>query len=147
MTDPLLSKTVSIHALSPHSYNCTSKDTITGGFLWIYLSKHSLIALFRANMRLQMFYKIDIPENSAKFTGNHLYQTLLTPPQIFFLEFFEYFRNSFFTEHLWTTASDFNSICILFWDAFVSELIKIYLTFRAILKYFKIHEPRPTEPP
>ena len=90
MTGSLLSKTVSIHALSPQSYNCTSKDTITGGFLWIYLSKHFFIASFHASMRSQMFYKIDIPENSAKFTGNRLYQALLTPAQIFFWEIFKF---------------------------------------------------------
>ena len=114
VTGSLLSKTVSIHALSPQSYNCTSKDTIPAGFLWIYLLKHFFIASFHASMRSQMFYKIDIPGNSTKFTGNCLYQTLLTPAQIFFWEFFEIFRKTFSTEHLRTTDSDFNSIFILF---------------------------------
>ena len=110
----LLSKTVSIHAISPQSYNCTSKDTITGGFLWMYLSKHFFIASFHASMRSQMFYEIDVPENPAKFTGNRFYQTLLTPVQISFWESFEIFRNTFFTEHLRMTGSDFCSIFILF---------------------------------
>ena len=28
-----------------------------------------------------------------------------TPAQLFFCEFCEFFQNTFFTEHLWTTAS------------------------------------------
>ena len=95
MTGSLLSKTVSIHALSPQSHNCTSKDTITGGFLWIYFLKDYSIASFHASMRSQMFYKIDIPENSAKFTGNQLYQTLLTSAQIFFENFLKFLGTPF----------------------------------------------------
>ena len=59
------------------------------------MSKHFFIASFQASMRSQMFSKIDIPENSAKLPGNHLYQTLLTPAQIFFWEFLEIFRKLF----------------------------------------------------
>ena len=42
-------------------------------------------------MRSQMFYKIDGPENSAKFIGKHLHQTLLTQAQIITKEFLKIF--------------------------------------------------------
>ena len=64
---------------------------------------------------------------------NSLYQTLMIPSQIFFWEFFENFMNTFFTQHLWKTASDFNSIFLLLYKVFVSELINICLIFRVIL--------------
>ena len=95
MTESLLSKTVSVHAVSPWTYNCTSKDAITGGFHWIYLSKYFFIASFHASMLSQMFYRIDVPENSAKFTGNRLYQTLLTLAQIFFGKCFNFSETTF----------------------------------------------------
>ena len=38
--ESLLSKT-----LSPHTYNCTSNDTLTGVFQWIYLCKNILSLL------------------------------------------------------------------------------------------------------
>ena len=61
-----------------------------------------------------MFYNIDVVEISSKFTGKRLYQTLLNPAQMFSREFLKIFRNTFFTERLWTAASDFNSIFLLF---------------------------------
>ena len=60
------------------------------------MSKYFFIASFHESMRSQMFYKIDVPENSAKLTGNRLQQTLLIPTEIFFREFFQIFRNTFF---------------------------------------------------
>ena len=59
--------------------------------------------------------------NFAKFTGKHLCQSLFfnkvaglacnfikkeTLAQVFSCEFCEISKNTFFTEHLWTTASD-----------------------------------------
>ena len=59
-------------------------------------------------MHSQMFYKIDVLKNYAKFTWKRLHQTLA---QTFFWELFEILRNTFFSEDLQTTtASDFNSI-------------------------------------
>ena len=47
----------------------------------------------------------------AKFTGKHLCRGLLiekeTPTQVFFCEFSEIFKNTFFAEHLRKTASVF----------------------------------------
>ena len=114
----LLNKT-----LSPQKYNCSSKDIITGVFRWIYLSENIFSLLhFTENvwtflilrMRSRMFCKINVVENSVKFTGNCLYQTVLTPGQSFSWEFFENVRNTFFMEHLWATASYFNLIFLLF---------------------------------
>ena len=65
---------------------------------------------------------------------NSLYQTLTIPSQIFFCEFFESIMNTFFTEHLRTTTSDFNSIFLLLYEVFVSEEINICLIFRVILE-------------
>ena len=45
VTESLLSKTVSIHTVSPQTYNYTSKETITGGFLWIYLCQNIFLLL------------------------------------------------------------------------------------------------------
>ena len=86
----------------------------------IFMSKYFFIASlsFHVSMRSQMFYKIDVPENPAKLTRNCLYQTFLTPTQIFFSKFFAKFRNPFFTEHLRTTASDFNTIFLSAWIRF-----------------------------
>ena len=52
-------------------------------------------------------------KNVAKFTGIHLCQSLFffnfikkdTLAQVFSCEFCEILKNTFFTEHLWTTAS------------------------------------------
>ena len=93
-----------------------------------------------------MFYKIDVLEKSAKFTRNCLYQTLLTLAQMFSCEYFEIFRNTFFTSHLLTTASDFNPIFLLSKDVFVSEQINICLIFRAILGISKFMGPGPLGP-
>ena len=54
--------------------------------------------------------KKDIARNFTKFTGKHLYQSLFfnkkkTLAQMFSCEFSEISQNTFFTEHLWTTAS------------------------------------------
>ena len=111
---PFLSKTLSIHAM-PSNLQLYFKEHHHWWFsVNIFMWKYFFIASFHANMYSQMFYKIDVPENPVKFTGNWVYQTLLTPTQIFFWESFEIFRNTFFTEHLRTSASDFNSIFLLF---------------------------------
>ena len=60
--------------------------------------------------------KKDVLRNFAKFTGKHLCQSLFlikncnfikteTLAQVFSREFCEIFWNTFFTEHLWVTAS------------------------------------------
>ena len=57
--------------------------------------------------------KIDVPKNFAKFTGKPLCQSLRlatllkkeTLAQVFSCEFGDIFKNTFFTEHLWTIAS------------------------------------------
>ena len=68
--------------------------------------------------------------NFTKFTGKHLRQSLLfnkgcnfikkeTLAQVFSCEFCEISKHTLFTEHLWTTASDF--ICGLL---FIFSIIK-----------------------
>ena len=65
------------------------------------------------------FMKRDVLRNIAKFTGKHLHQSTFfdkvadvcnfikkdTPAEVFFCEFCKISKNTFFTEHLWTTAS------------------------------------------
>ena len=66
--------------------------------------------------------------NFAKFTGKHLCQSLFfnkvaglglqlykkeTLAQVFFCEFCEISKNTFFTEHLWATASELSRKNIL----------------------------------
>ena len=70
----------------------------------------------------EVFYKKGVLRNFIKFTGKHLRQSLflnkkaseLRPAfvfkknalaQVFSCEFCEISKNTFFTEHLWTTAS------------------------------------------
>ena len=74
-----------------------------------------------------MFCKKGVLRNFAKFTGKHLCQSLFliklqasglqqacnfikkkTLAQVFSCEFCEISKNTFFTEHLWTTASVFS---------------------------------------
>ena len=56
--------------------------------------------------------KKGVVENFAKFTGKHLFRPQAcnfikkeTVAQVFSCEFCEIFKNTFFTEHLRTTAS------------------------------------------
>ena len=58
-------------------------DTITG-VVNTFMRKYFFIVSFQATVRQKMFYKIDVLENSAKFTRKCQYQTLLTLAQIFF---------------------------------------------------------------
>ena len=51
--------------------------------------------------------KIGVLKNFAKYTGKHLCQCLFLNKvaDLFFCEFCKIFKNTFFTEHLYTTAS------------------------------------------
>ena len=70
----------------------------------------------------EVFYKKGVLKNFTKFTGKHLYQSLFliklqasdlqlygkeTLAQVFSCEFCEIFKNTFFTGHLWATASGY----------------------------------------
>ena len=55
----------------------------------------------------EVFYKKNAPKNFTKFTGKK------TLAQMFSCEFWEFFKSTFFTEHLWTTASEKKNF---FWD-------------------------------
>ena len=70
----------------------------------------------------EVFCKKGVLRNFAKFTGKHLCQSLFfnnsaacnfinkeTLAQVFFREFYKISMNTFFTEHLWTTASGLKS--------------------------------------
>ena len=112
LIDSLWSKT-----LSPYTLQLYFKWHFHGYFsVNIFMRKYFFIASVYASMRSEMFYKIDVLENSIKFTGKRLHQNLLSPAQMFSWEFFEIFRKAFFTitEHLRTAVSDFDSIFLLF---------------------------------
>ena len=68
--------------------------------------------------------KKDVLRNFAKFTGKHLCNFIKkeTMAQMFSCEFCEVSKNTFFTEHLWTTASN-----DLLWNN-TNEEIKIILS-------------------
>ena len=92
-------------------------------FLFTLLRPSSVvinICLFTLTVKLsppEVFYKKDVLRNFAKFIGKHLCQGLFfnkvscnfikkeTLAQVFSCEFCEIPKNTFFTEHLWTTAS------------------------------------------
>ena len=82
-----------------------------------YLDPSSRFILRSSDRRCSV--KIGVLRNFTKFTGKHLYQSLCfnkfveaynfikkeTLAQVFSCEFCEISKNTFFTEHLWTTAS------------------------------------------
>ena len=80
--------------------------------------KHNSSYFFRSGHQTCSMKK-GVLRNFTKFTGKHLCRTLFfkpkacnfikkeTPAQMFSCEFCEIFRNTFFTEHLWKTASIF----------------------------------------
>ena len=82
--------------------------------------------------------------NFAKFIGKHLYQRLFfnkvancnfitkeSPAQVFSCEFCEISKNIFFTEHLWTTASEKCQNCRQFisFQIEINQSIKITKNF------------------
>ena len=85
-------------------------------------SSLSFYLVFQNTKRLNEPYRSSHPrcsikkgvlKNFAKFTGKHLCQSLFfnkvdseTLAQMFSSEFCEIFKNTLFTVHLWTTASD-----------------------------------------
>ena len=60
----------------------------------------------------EVFYNKSVFRNLAKFTGKHMYERLVfkkeTLAQVFTCECCEISKNTFFTEHLRTTASGFD---------------------------------------
>ena len=87
------------------------------GLLFIFKIKLSdskpKVITSRSNHR-RCSVKKDVLRNFTKFTGKHLYHSLFfnkvagrkaTLAQVFFCEFCEISINTFFTEHLWATAS------------------------------------------
>ena len=76
------------------------------------------------------FYKKGTFKNFTKFTGKHLFQSLVfnkvaglrsatllkkeTLAQVFSCEFCEIFKNTFFTEHIWTTASVYTILLLYY---------------------------------
>ena len=55
----------------------------------------------------KVFYKKGVLKNLAKLTGKHLCQSLFFNKVVGLRpEFCEKFKNTFFTEHFWTTASE-----------------------------------------
>ena len=72
----------------------------------------------RSKIHRRCSVRKDVLGNFAKFTGEHLFQSLFfnkvagkfikkeALAQVFSCEFCEIFKSTFFTEHLWATASD-----------------------------------------
>ena len=82
-------------------------------------ANHHLVGFYRSSHRKRSLRK-GVLRNFAKFTGKHLCQRLFfnqvadlslqlykkgTLTQVFSCEFSEISKNTFFTEHLWPTAS------------------------------------------
>ena len=83
-----------------------------------------IIACKSQKQSSEVSYKKDVLKNSQKFAGKHVYQSLFfdkvaglrpqacnfikkeTLAQMFPCEFSKIFKNTFFTEHLWKTASE-----------------------------------------
>ena len=79
----------------------------------IQYSRDSPVAIIQKHPS-KMFYKKGVLKNFAKFIGKQLWQSLLfnnfikkeALAQAFSCEFCEIFKNTFFTDHLWATASN-----------------------------------------
>ena len=83
------------------------------------LLKHGIFFERNRGSRPEVFCKKGILRNFAKFTGKHLCESLFnkvagaacnfikkeTLAQVFFCEFCEICKNTFFTEHSWGAAS------------------------------------------
>ena len=90
-----------------------------------------VIRIFRNNRR-EVFCKKGVLKNFTKFTGKHLCQSLfydkvavLRPQalaQVFLYEFFKISISTFFTEHLWTTASEYLLLILSFFKSFEKRL-------------------------
>ena len=71
----------------------------------------NLLILKHRNSHRRCSVKIDVLKNFVKFIGKHLCQSLYFNEvtgdlaQVFSCKFCEIFKNSFFTEHRWPTAS------------------------------------------
>ena len=76
--------------LSHQAYNCTKKDTITGVFLWIYFFIFTFLFHERCFVKKKMFLKIA-----------HISHTCAGA---IFNKIAAFLKNTFFEEHLWTTA-------------------------------------------
>ena len=65
----------------------------------------------------QMFFKIGVLKNFTKFTGKQACNFIKeeTLPQVFSCEFCKISKSTYFTKHLWTTAS---KICEIFKNNF-----------------------------
>ena len=67
------------------------------------------------------FIEKGVLKNVAKFTGKQLWPEACnfmkkeTLARVFSCEFCEFFKNNYFTEHLWTTASFYHAIFVSFW--------------------------------
>ena len=59
--------------------------------------------------------KKGVLRNFTKFTGKHLCQSLFVKKENFSCEFCEISKNTFFTEHLWVTASKVRRLPWWFW--------------------------------
>ena len=55
--------------------------------------------------RTEVFCEKSVPKNFFKFTGKHLCWSLRSEAQVFACEFYEVFKNTFFTKQLQTTAA------------------------------------------
>ena len=84
--------------VSPQGCNCTKEDTITGVFLWICSCEciFSFLLFFRKDKSSHRRFSVKkrVPKSFENFTGK-------TPV----LEG-RFFKNTYFEERLWTTASN-----------------------------------------
>ena len=96
-----------------------------------------------------MFFKILVLKNLGKFTAKHLYRSLFfnkvagfQVKVLFFCEFRDIFKKTYFREHLWTAASDISSksvILTVFWFQLSAKynLGSIWDNFKATLQLEK----------
>ena len=91
----------------------------------------------------KVFFEIsqNSQENTSfRVSGLQLYLKRDTLAQRFSCEFCEIYKNTFFTGHLWTTASEFVTEMLIFRSSRSQAFFKI-----GVLKNFSISEPLPNK--
>ena len=97
--------------VSPQACNSNKKETVIGVFLWIYLCEYALSFYFFCfrkdkSSHWRCSVKKGVLKNCANSTGKHLCWSL-------FLIKLQVFKNTYFEEHLWTTACKKINICLI----------------------------------
>ena len=93
--------------------------------------------------RPEMFFKMGVLKNFAIFTGEHLCWKERPKKSLqqrcFLVKYCKIFKNTLFTEHLWTTASVLYCTIVPLYLSTDNMMIKLYSTVINTLKLMFFH--------